>query len=470
MAKRIPLVTIVGRANVGKSTLFNALIGQRRAVVDDASGVTRDRNYALVRKEAATFTLVDTAGLFAEAGESAGAKEISRLEENVKTQTEIAIDESDLVLVLFDGTHGVHPRDAEVVQILRQSKKPVVWVVNKCEKPSTELAASELYSLGIEELHFISAAHRKGIKELITAIGEKLSEQENKESDEEPQKEPQAEPIKIAVLGKPNVGKSTVINKLIGQERIVTSDVAGTTRDNIDVPLVVDGQDYLLIDTAGLRRKAKVKSVSVERYSNLRSLKALARCDVAVLLLDATQGLPADQDIKIASLIHERGRGLVIAVNKWDLIEKDHKTAKAFKDAIHAAFKGMRYAPILFISGLTGRRCLSVVKKAKFVYQSSKERIKTADINKLLADAMHVNPPPVVRGEPVKLFFSTQVDVSPPTFVLFFNHPRRIDQSYQRYLKNAIREQYPFEGCDIRFIVRKRTEKEARRGGVEAHY
>jgi len=255
------------------------------------------------------------------------------------------------------------------------------------------------------------------------------------------------------------VGKSTLINKLIGEERLVTSDIAGTTTDSVDIQTERNGQPYLLIDTAGLRKKARVKNVSVERYANLRTMTALSRCDVAVLLLDATLGVPRDQDLKIAELIHERGRGLVIVINKWDAIEKDHKTAKQYKDSVYAAFRFTRYAPVLFVSALSGRRCPSILEKAKEVYDAARVRLKTSDLNSIMKHAVQKNPPPVYRGESVKLYFATQVGVAPPKFVLFFNYPRRIDSAYERYLKNSIRAEIAFEGSDIKFLLRKRTDK-----------
>lgn len=448
MSTSIPIVAVIGRTNVGKSTLFNTLVSKRRSIVDDSSGVTRDRSYALVRREDFSFTLIDTAGLFAQEGE---------LEPAVRAQTEIAIEESDLVIVMFDGIAGLHPDDESVVDLIRKAEKPVLWVVNKCEKPTTELTSAEFYSLGIEELIFISAAHRKGVEKLVELV--KIATSHVKR---EPVKfeEDGPEAIRIAVLGKPNVGKSTLINKLLGEDRLVTSNIAGTTRDSVEVTLKHNTQPFVLVDTAGLRRKARINKVSVERYANLRSLGALAKSDVVFLLLDATEGLPSDQDLKLAELIHERGRGLIIVLNKWDAIEKDHRTAKNFKDNVQRAFRFAKYAPIMFISARTGRRCSSLLDKACQIYQSGGERVKTSDINKIFDKAFSSNPPPVFRGEPVKLYFATQIATQPPTFVLFVNHPRKIDQAYQRYLKNSLREEKAFEGYDVKIILRKRSERD----------
>lgn len=449
LSGKIPVVAIIGRANVGKSTLFNAIVGKRKSIVNDEPGVTRDRTAALVKAGNLSFTLVDTAGLF-------GVDREDEIETSVRAQTQVAIEESDLILAILDGAHGVHPQDSEVVAILRQSKKPVLWIVNKCESPRNELNASEFYSLGLDVLMCISAAHKKNLKDLSAAIENHFPKQEVSEEDVVVE---EGGPLRVALLGKPNVGKSTLVNKLIGEDRLVTSNIAGTTRDSIDVPFTYKDQDYVLIDTAGLRRKSRVEGVSIERYANLRSLSSLAKCDVAILLLDATLGLPSDQDLKIAELIHERGRGLIIAINKWDAIEKDHKTAKHFKDVVHSVFRFARYAPIHFISALSGKRCLTILESVKKITYQGKQRLKTSDLNRILSRAFTSNKPPVFRGEPVKLYFSTQIEVSPPTFVLFLNHPRRINNAYQRYLKNAIREEFPFEGYDIKLMLRKRTEK-----------
>ena len=454
MKSEMPVVAIIGRGNVGKSTLFNALIGRRKSVIKDESGVTRDRSYATVKTNDFVFTLIDTAGLFSNPRDKKNV-----LEDRVETQTKLAIEESDLLLVLFDGKAGLHPEDSAIANLVRKARKPVIWIVNKSEKPSTELEAAEFYSLGIEDLVFISAAHRKGLKDLLKIIREKFPESQIGDESGEDEQAEDSSAIRVAVLGKPNVGKSTLINQLLGENRLVTSEIAGTTTDSIDIELSHKGRDYVLIDTAGLRRKARVKDISVERYSNIRSLSALAKSDVAVLLLDATQGEPSDQDLKIAQLIHERGRGLVIAINKWDAIEKNHKTAKAYKDQVYSDFRFARYAPIVFVSALSGKRCKALLDKVSEVYEAAKFRVKTSDLNKVLNQAVSKNSPPAHRGEPVKLYFATQIHTAPPTFVLFFNHPRRIDSAYQRYLKNSLREEFPFTGSDIKLLLRKRSDR-----------
>lgn len=445
---KIPVIAIVGRTNVGKSTLFNLITGKRLSIVKDSPGVTRDRSYALVNKHSFPFTLIDTGGLYGDQDPD--------ISESVHTQVQLAIEEADAIICLFDGLYGVHPQDYEIADMLRQIDKPVFPVVNKCEKQVTELSASEVYALGFEKIWTISAAHNVGINILLSDIAKSLEAY----SKEIPQPESaDSLPIYTAFLGKPNVGKSTLTNKILGENRVLASSKPGTTRDSINVHLKRDGQDYVLVDTAGLRKKSKIEPNTVERYGNLRTLRALAQANVAVLVVDATLGQPSDQDIKIAGLIHERGIPMLIVVNKWDAIEKDHKTAKEFKKLISDSFKFAKYAPVLFVSALTGKRCPSILNKVKDVYLSSKHRIKTSDLNRTLTDATNKKPPPVYRGEPIRLYFATQVDEQPPAFILFFNYPRRINFSYQRFLKNEIRKCYPFEGTNIKLILKKRTSK-----------
>lgn len=458
MTKKIPVVAIIGRSNVGKSSLFNSLARKGGAVVDDLPGVTRDRNYVLVKKFNFPFTLVDTGGVLGE--------EHDELHSSVRYQAELAISEADLIIALFDGIHGIHPQDSVVVDLLRRSNKSVLWVINKCESPTVQETSAEFYSLGIKDIHTISAAHGVGIKELIEKISESLSqkglltinpEQRDVESEDS---ETETPPIRVAIVGKPNVGKSTLINKIIGQDRLVVSNVPGTTRDSIEIPLRREGQDYVLIDTAGLRKKAKVDDETIERFSNLRTLRALASCEVAVLLIDAVEFIN-EQDTKIAGLIHERGRGLIIAINKWDLVEKDHKTVKDFEKAVRASLKFCPYAPIVFISGLTGRRCPSVLDVAKRIYHASRQRVQTSVLNTVLQRAFTRKPAPAYRGASVKLMFATQTGTAPPEFILFMDHPKGIRYSYERYLKNQIRKEFEFEGSDIRLIFKKRRDTAA---------
>lgn len=448
MARPVPLVAIIGRTNVGKSSLFNALAGRRLAVVRDEPGVTRDRHYAYVARHRFPFTLIDTGGIVGE--------DENELRSSVRAQAELAIEESDAIIALFDGVAGPQALDDEVVTILRRSGKPVVWVVNKTEHSMTRAASAEFYALGVDNVVPVSAAHKLGLDELLEALATALQVGEDTTFESRPS---QDDIISLAVIGKPNVGKSTFLNKLFGKERVVTSPIAGTTRDNISIEFEHQQQRFRVIDTAGLRRKARVSDESSERYANLRTLRALASCDVAVVLLDATEGPPTEQDAKIAGLAHERGRSLIIAVNKWDAIEKDSTTAKAYTEAVQEAFKFAKYAPILFISALTGKRCTQVLEVAQRLHQAARVRVPTGELNRILSKAFGAQPPPVYRGSPIKLFFATQVEVAPPTFVLFVNFPKRLSFGYERYLKNSIRAEYPFEGVDIKLQLRKRTEK-----------
>jgi GTP-binding protein len=494
---RVPVVAIVGRSNVGKSSLFNAIARKGTAVVDDFAGVTRDRNYCLVRKHGFPFTVVDTGGLLGE--------EHDDLHSAVRHQAEMAISEADLVLCMFDGMHGVHPQDREVVHLLRRSNKPVIWLVNKCESPSVEITSAEFYELGLKNLFTISAAHGVRIKELIAKVREELlklnlvtdiaeelkhaprmeqvteqlaaevesqieqsdeasqgSEEEFNPEDSTDEEIRQADttPIRIAIVGKPNTGKSTMINKIIGEDRLVVSNIAGTTRDSIELPFRREGQEYTLIDTAGLRKKGRVEDDGIERFSNLRTLRALASCDVAVLLIDATEGVN-EQDTKIAGLVHERGRGLIIAVNKWDLVEKDHRTVKEYERAVRASLKFCPYAPIVFISGLTGRRCPNVLDAAKEVFYAARIRIPTSRVSKVLIKAFESKPAPSFRGSCVKIMFALQSSVAPPEFILFMDHPKGVNFSYERYLKNNLRKAFGFIGSDIRLHFKKRRDRGA---------
>lgn len=452
MTAKIPTIAIVGRTNVGKSTLFNALAGRELAIVEDSPGVTRDRNYTLVRRFGSPFTLIDTGGLFGE--------EKTELIASVKAQTEAAIEEADLILVVFDGVAGPQPADEEVVQMLRRGQKPCLWVVNKCEREVTEGASAEFYSLGVDDLFLVSAAHRKGIKELGKVLLQRLGLSDEPTAPKDPN-----EPLRVAIIGKPNVGKSSLINKILGEDRLVASPIAGTTRDAVNIELTREGHRYVIVDTAGLRKKARVTDESLEHQANLHTLKALADCDVAIVVLDASTGI-TEQDAKIAGLVHERGRPMVLAVNKWDAVEKDHRTVKEYADAVYGVLKFARYAPIVFTSAATGRRLPNVLRKAKEISLIAQERIKTAELNKILENATHRKPPPVYRAQPIKVFFATQTDSVPPTIVLFVNYPDGINFSYQRYLKNEIRKHHAYEGSDVKLILRKRTEKESVRKGA----
>jgi GTP-binding protein len=469
---KLPTVCIVGRTNVGKSTLFNALAGKRKAVVKDQPGVTRDRCYEVVTRFDFPFTLIDTGALVGE--------ENIALHQSVREQSELAIRQSDVVIVVFDGLHGLHPLDGEVVDLMRQIGKPTIFVANKCEKPSAALTATELYGLGIEEIIPISAAHRRGIRDLLAKLTELIKPVELNlgnstddlddsapsvvmaSSDELPceaveSSQHDTSTINMAIIGKPNVGKSTFVNALLGEERMITSPMAGTTRDSIKTSLVRNGREFEIVDTAGLRKKAGVVENTVERFSNIRTLRSLAQSDVAVFLLDAAEGIPTEQDARIVGLAHEKGKSLVIIVNKWDLIEKDAKVAEAYRRAIRSVFKFAAYAPVLFVSAKTGLRCLSVLDTVELVHKAATQRLSTAEVNKLFTEAFAQRPPPVYRGQPIKLLYATQVATRPPTFAVFVNHPDRLRFNYERYLKNVVRKAVDFPGNDVRILFRRRS-------------
>jgi GTP-binding protein len=485
---KLPTVCIVGRTNVGKSTLFNALVGKRKAVVRDQPGVTRDRCYELVTRFDFVFNIIDTGALVGE--------ETIALHESVRAQSELAMKQSDVIIVVFDGLHGLHPLDSDVVEVVRQAQKPTIFVANKCEKPSAALTATELYGLGVEEIIPISAAHRRGIRDLIAALeriiqpldqteGAESSQNLNRDEDADdasessltfdssyeaeelnaedtPPQSPSDEPsptskIHLAVIGKPNVGKSTFVNSLLGEERMITSPIAGTTRDSISSSLFRNGREFEIVDTAGLRKKAGVADDTVERFSNIRTLRSLAQCDVAVFLLDAAEGVPTEQDARIVGLAHEKGKSLVIIVNKWDLIEKHPTAAEAYRQAIRSVFKFAAYAPVLFVSAKTGLRCLKVLDMVSEVHDKSSKRLPTSEVNRIFNDAFTQKPPPVWRGSPIKLLYATQVATKPPTFAIFVNHPDRLRFNYERYLKNAMRRFHEFPGTDVRILFRRRS-------------
>jgi GTP-binding protein len=411
------------------------------------------------------------------------------------------MQQSDLIIVVFDGLHGLHPLDSEVVDLVRQMEKPTIYVANKCEKPSAAMTATELYGLGLEEIIPLSAAHRRGLRDLLSKMEQLVGSSglrseladgkdedyqgspdegddipvrfEDEQSDEleesdlpdvnsdEPAlpglDEDPDKAINIAIIGKPNVGKSTFVNRLLGEDRLITSPIAGTTRDSITCELVRNGQTFQIVDTAGLRKKAGVKDNTVERFSNIRTLRSLAQSDVAVFLLDASEGIPTEQDARIVGLAHEKGKSLVIVVNKWDLIEKDPRIAEEYRHAIRMTFKFAAYAPVIFVSALTGLRCLSVFDEVKKVYTAARVRLTTGQVNKLFTDAFNSKPPPVYRGIPIKLLYATQVAANPPTFAVFVNHPERLRFNYERYLKNTVRRHYPFPGSDVRILFRRRS-------------
>jgi len=453
VTKKIPLVAIVGRANVGKSTLFNTICAKNIALVRDEPGVTRDRTYQHVERLRTPFRLVDTGGLVGE--------EDSPFEQEVRLQAKLAIEEADLIICLFDALVGLHPYDRDVVNILRESSKPIIWAVNKAEKKDSQENSSEFYSLGIDHFTTISAAHRVGTRDLFQLIETELETIVQNQEDL-PEVEVENEVLKLAIVGKPNVGKSTLVNRLAGEQRVITSPISGTTHDAVDVLIKREGREYLVVDTPGLRRKARVEKTSLEKESQSKALRALARCDVAVFLVDAENQELSDQDKKIVSLVHRRGIPLVIAVNKWDLVEKDHRTAKRVKEFIQEQLHFCKYAPVLFISAQTGKGAPRILDYAAKVFEQSKFRIPTSELNRILQRAFEVKSPPMHRGHAVKLYFATQVGITPPTVVVFVNYPKNIPETYERYLKNSLRKEYPFEGSNIKIVVRKRTAREDR--------
>lgn len=436
-----PVVAIVGRANVGKSTLFNRLTHTKRAIVDDFAGVTRDRLYEDVTWNGKTFTLIDTGGI--------ELKSNDEILKNVRFQAEIAIEEADMILYVVDVTTGVTSDDQEVAQMLRRSGKDVILVVNKVERFDDLTDVYEFYTLGMEELIPVSASHGTNTGDLLDAVHahlENLPETEELDDDR----------IHIAVVGRPNVGKSSLTNAVIGEERSIVSNVAGTTRDAIDSAFVHDGEEFVIVDTAGMRKRGKI-DMATERYSVMRSLRAVDRCDVALFVIDAEEGL-IEQDKRVAGYVHEQGKGLIIVVNKWDLIEKDDKTMKEFTEKIKSQLLFMSYAPIIFVSALTGQRVTRIIDIVKSVAETRMMRLPTSLVNEIVRDAVLKNPPPSDKGKRLKIFYATQVDVAPPTFALFVNDDELMHFSYLRYLENCIRKHFAFEGTTIRLEMRNKKE------------
>jgi GTP-binding protein len=440
----VPLVALVGRPNVGKSTLFNRLVGERLAIVEDLPGTTRDRLYARGDWTGREFDVVDTGGL---AFEEDGA-----LLTRVRNQAEVAIEEADVIVFLTDGSAGISPDDYEVAQLLRRSGKPVVLVVNKTESEARRLEAPEFWNLGLGEPYPISALHGMGTGDALDAVVGALPQAVPEERDER---------LHVAILGRPNVGKSSLLNKLTGQERVIVSEVAGTTRDAIDTPLTFEDEEIVLVDTAGIRRRGKVEP-GIERYSVLRAIRALERADVAVLVLDAVDGVTA-QDAHIAGMIHDAGKGTILAVNKWDLVEKDSRTADVFARRVRDELKFMDYAPILFVSALTGQRVTRLLTEAVAIDEARRQRVPTAELNRLVADLQARHNPPSRQGRQLKVYYATQAGVAPPTFVFFVNDRRLVHFSYARFVENQLRRAYPFPGTPVRLVFRSRGEEEGPR-------
>ena len=435
-----PVVAIVGRPNVGKSTLFNKLIGQRLSIVKDEPGVTRDRLYRQTEWSGKEFILIDTGGL--------EPKTNDFMLSQIKQQAQVAIDEADVILCLVDGRAGITALDEDVATILRKRDKKVVVAVNKIDnyiKDQDKIL--EFYSLGFEDVIGMSAEHKTNLGDLLDAIVDKFPNKKNKEV---------AEGLSIAVLGRPNAGKSSLVNKLLNEERTIVSEIAGTTRDAIDSDLNYKGERYTLIDTAGIRRKAKVDD-DVEYYSILRAIKSIQRANVCILMLDATE-LLTDQDKRVAGLIFDEKKPIIIAINKWDLIEKDNKSVKSFTDLVKADLAFLDYAPIITMSALTGKRTINVLDVAKEINGEYHKKISTGLLNQVLAEMISQNPVPTRKGRAVKINYATQIGVAPPRFVFFSNNPELVHFSYKRYMENKLREYFGYEGCPIEIIINKKNE------------
>lgn len=437
-----PVVAIVGRPNVGKSTLFNTLAGDRISIVQDTPGVTRDRIYADVSWLKYNFTIVDTGGIEPE------SRDI--ILKSMREQAEIAISTADVIMFITDVRQGLVDADGKVADMLRRSGKPVVLVVNKVDSFEKFMPdVYEFYNLGLGDPMPVSAASQLGIGDMLDEVVKYFNGNgEDEDEDERP---------RIAIIGKPNVGKSSIINKLIGEDRVIVSDIAGTTRDAIDTSIKRNGTEYVFIDTAGLRRKNKIKE-EIERYSIIRTVSAVERCNVAVLVIDAEEGI-TEQDTKIAGIAHERGKGMIIVVNKWDAIEKDDKTIYKFTEEIRQKLAYMPYAELLFVSAKTGQRLNKLFEIIDMVIENHSLRISTGVVNEIVTEAVALNQPPSDKGKRLRIYYVTQVSVKPPTFVIFVNDKELMHFSYTRYLENKIREAFGFRGTPLKFIIRERKEK-----------
>lgn len=435
MSRPLPLVALVGRPNVGKSTLFNRIVGQRLAIVESVSGTTRDRLYAEAEWNGKAFNVVDTGGLELD--------ETGELTTRVRNQAQLAIEEADVVVLVTDADAGLTAADIDVAALLRASTKPVVLAVNKAEKQVNRLNASEFWALALGEPCAVSALHGSGSGDLLDRITDALAESAPEDETDER--------LRVAIVGRPNVGKSSLLNRLVGSERMIVSDVPGTTRDAVDTTIRFQGEEIVLVDTAGIRRRGKIE-VGIEKYAVIRAMRAIERCDVAVIMIDAQDGVTA-QDTHIAGYIHDAGRGAIIAVNKWDLIEKDTYTFDTYCDTVRAALKFVDYAPIVAISALTGQRAPKVLELARQIDATRKVRIPTGELNRLVAD-MQARHSLTHKGRELKLRFASQVSVAPPTFVFFVNDVKLVHFSYERFVENQIRERYGFEGTPLRLLFR----------------
>ncbi len=438
-----PVVAVVGRPNVGKSTLFNVLAGERISIVKDTPGVTRDRIYAEVSWLDKAFTLIDTGGIEPDSSDII----LSQMRE----QAQIAIDTADVIIFITDVRQGLQDADSKVADMLRRSGKPVVLVVNKVDNFEKFMPdVYEFYNLGIGDPIPVSAASRLGIGDMLDVVVSYFPEHTaGEEEDDRP---------RIAIVGKPNVGKSSIVNKLLGEPRVIVSDVAGTTRDAIDTEIVHNGKEYVFIDTAGLRRKNKIKE-ELERYSIIRTVTAVERADVVLMVIDAVEGV-TEQDAKIAGIAHERGKGIIIVVNKWDAIEKNNRTMREYEQEVRRVLSFMPYAEIMYVSALTGQRLVKLYDMIDMVIGNQTMRVATGVLNEIMAEAVAMQQPPSDKGKRLKLYYITQVSVKPPTFVIFVNDKELMHFSYTRYLENKIREAFGFRGTSLKFFIRERKEKD----------
>ncbi|MBQ2042587.1 MAG: ribosome biogenesis GTPase Der [Firmicutes bacterium] len=437
-----PIVAVVGRPNVGKSTFFNKIVGSRVSRVQDTPGVTRDRIIADAEWTGKHFMLIDTGGIEPENQEIIPSR--------MRAQAEMAMDMADVILFMVDGRSGVTAADREVADMLRRKNKNVILVANKIDTSKLPEDFYDFYELGLGEPFAVSSTNQLGLGDLLDEIISMIPEEAFEEEDEDD--------IKIAIIGRPNVGKSSLVNAFLGEERVIVSEIAGTTRDSIDTPFEKDGQKYTLIDTAGIRRRSKVTD-EVEKFSVIRAMAAIERCDVALMVLDATEGL-ADQDKRIVGMAHEAGKGIIIVVNKWDLVAKETNTMRDMERKIKGELQFMSYAPVMFTSAIKGQRLLPVIDAARSVAENRAMRVGTGQLNSLIEDAVMMNPTPVDKGRRLKIYYATQIGIKPPLFSFSVNDRELMHFSYARYLENKIREGYGFAGTSIKFVFRNRSEKD----------
>jgi GTP-binding protein len=437
------VVAIVGRPNVGKSTLFNRICRKRHALVDDFPGVTRDRLSAPVEYEGRRFILMDTGGYL--------SGDATTFAEQTRRQVLLALDEADAIIFLADAKAGLHPGDEELVHLLRRSPKPVFYAVNKVDGREQEVHAAEFFGLGLDRIYSVSAAHGYGVRELLDDVVASLPEEwEDDQDDPDP-------PVRVSVVGRPNAGKSTLVNALLGEQRVIVSPIPGTTRDAVDTPLEAEGRRFVLIDTAGIRRKGKTRE-KLEKLSVIKALDSIDRSHVAVLVLDAVEGV-TDQDLHIGGYIQEKGRGCVIAVNKWDAFEKDPKRIRLFMQDLRDRFRFLPFAPILTISALKGKRISRLLPTVLEVFDQYNLRVNTGTVNRVLAEALEKHEPPLVSGRRLKFYYATQPSTRPPTFVLFCNYPDKVHFSYQRFLTNQFREAFGMDKTPLRLLFRERSRR-----------